>query len=126
MGEMVDLAKTPEEIKKDSMGYALPGGSEPEMPIYPWGTSLCLCDDVIDKLEADGEGDFAEVGDLVHIHAIGEVTSVSKNATTDGVKRRIEIQLTHMAIEDEDLENDEVDEEMDEYEHKTGRDSLYR
>lgn len=125
MSEMVDLAKTPEELKKDSAGYASAVGQEPEMPIYPWGTSLCLSNDVIEKLEAHSEDDFAEVGDLVHIHALGEVTSVSQNATTDGTKHRIEIQLTHMAIESEDLENDESDEEMDGYERKLRPTRLY-
>lgn len=93
--EMVDLARTREEQDEDAAPCA---------PMYPYGLCISLCDDELEKLDMD---DDVEVGDMFHFHALAKVTSVSRNATEDGERNRVELQITHMEAENEDAENEE-------------------
>ena len=99
MKKMVDMALSPQETK-ESMAVPTMSGNR-----YPYGLSICLCNDEIEKLGLD---DNVDVGDMLHLFAMGKVTSVSKNDTEEGARVRVEIQLTHLGVEDED------DEEMEE------------
>lgn len=103
---MVDLARTAEELKKDK-DIPAPVAAKISSPTYPWGTTLCLNDETLAKLGI--EGDLPDVGDTIHIAAMCRVTCASEteNTTPDGGKetcRRIELQITHMACENEDEE----------------------
>ncbi len=109
MVAFVDMAKKPEEIAKDYTGPAVIGSPS----IYPYGLCLCLGKDELEKLNLD---DDCEVGDYLDLRALAKVTSVSKNETTDGQSIRIELQITHMAAENESHEDD--GEEADEPAHK--------
>jgi hypothetical protein len=110
---MIDMAKTPEQVKEEtvpSKGVAL-GERPPTTPIYPWGLCIRLEDDTLVKLKLDGE--LPEVGEMIHLCAMAKVTSVreSEEETADGSKRTnrcIELQITHLATENEDDENDEA------------------
>lgn len=88
----VNLAKTPEQIEEgDSpISYA--------QSIYPYGTTMCLETEQLEKLEL---GDDPQVGDMIHFQAIGRVTSSSRRETDKGVERRVEIQVTDIALDDE-------------------------
>jgi len=111
---MIDMAKSPEEVKEE-VGKMMPTvaskiADAPAVPVYPYGLCLSLEDDSIEKL-ALGD-DLPEVGEMIHLCAMAKVTSVSKNEreTTDGEKklcRRIELQITHLATENEDEEDAE-------------------
>lgn len=92
----VDMAKTPElqEEKTDSVV----GPSHYPQNIYPYGLCICLDNDSLEKLNLDAD---CEVGDMVHLQAIGKVTSASQNETTEGVNKRVEIQITHIALAEE-------------------------
>lgn len=70
---------------------------------YPYGLCLALSEDELQKLEVeDGE---LEVGDLLDLRALAKVTSVSKSDVEGGGARcRIELQITHMALENETTE----------------------
>ena len=92
-----------ENVKPLSAGY-----DEGE-PIYPYGLCICLTQDELETLNLD---DSCEVGDLLHGHFIATVKSVSKNATTDGNRTRVEMQITHLSCEDEGEENDEAESKM--------------
>lgn len=105
----------------DSEGDGLPEVSK--MPIYPSGLCICLTNEQLDKLDMDGN---PEVGDMIHLHAIGVVTSYSERNSERGPQCRVEIQLTHIAAEDEDEENESAEEEMEEPSgHKLGRFNPY-
>ena len=101
---MVDLAQSAEEIKKDMPAVV---ADKVKGPTYPYGLSVCLCEDVLKKLKMDG--DLPAVGDMIHLAAMATVTCASQTSiSTDGgseVSRRIELQITHIALEDEDDEN---------------------
>jgi hypothetical protein len=108
MLSMKDMARSPEDLKKDR-DIPMPVAAKAIGPAYPWGLSLCLNDESLDKLGIDG--DLPDVGDVIHIAALCRVTCASEteNATEDGGKetcRRIELQVTHMAAEDEDRETE--------------------
>lgn len=97
---MVDMRRTPAE-KTEATATA------DAAPDYPWGLSISLGKDELEKL---GLTDEVEVGDMLHVHALGKVTSVSTSSDeTSGKCCRVEVQLTHMVGEDEDSddENDE-------------------
>lgn len=106
---MKDLARSSEELKKDR-DIPMAVSSKASGPTYPWGTTLCLNDETMAKLGINGE--MPDVGDTIHLAALARVTCASETeqTTTDGGKetcRRIELQITHMACENEDDETKE-------------------
>jgi hypothetical protein len=101
---MVDMAESPAKLQ-EKMPMEMPA---PKTPVYPYGLSICLNEDQLDKLGLDDE--LPGVGDMIHLCAIAKVTSVSQNETQieGGEKKiicRIELQITHLATENEDREN---------------------
>lgn len=106
---MTDMRRTPEE-KADKLSDMLP--TPLSLPDYPSGLSICLNEETLEKLDLD-QKDY-DVGDMVHIQGMGLVTSKSMNTNADGSTNcRIEIQITHLASENEDEENEEADDEED-------------
>lgn len=88
-------------LPKETKSYPMP--VEPgDKPIYPYGLCISLCDDEIEKLNLDVTD--VEVGDMLHLFAMATVTSVSKRATESGECCRIELQITHLGLEDENEE----------------------
>lgn len=99
--KLVDMARTPADIKE---------AASPIMnaPLYSYGLTLCFDHETLEKLHLD---DDVEVGDMLDIRAMAKVTSVSKNDTGDGERCRVELQLTHIGIpENESTEYDDNDE----------------
>jgi hypothetical protein len=70
-----------------------------DTPVYPYGLSICLCNDELEKLGLDAS---CEVGDMITMECLAKVTSVSKNDTTEGTKTRVELQIVAIATEDEE------------------------
>lgn len=115
---MVDMAKTPAEAKEDiaeSMPPTVSGGN-PQTPVYPYGLCISFDEETLEKLGM-GDDELPEVGDMIHLIGMAKVTSVNQNEMEDAggnktVKKRIELQFTHLAAEDEDDEEPgEVDRE---------------
>lgn len=100
--KFVSLARTPDEIKEQQAKDAgRPPDKIPE-PVYPYGLCIYLDDEILKKLDIDHDG--CEVGDTIHLCCMAEVTDVSQRKMSDGVKCRIELQITQMAVENEDAE----------------------
>lgn len=105
---MIDMAKTPEDVKKEIGGFYPTAPAQATTSAYPYGLCISIEDDELTKLGLDG--DMPSVGEMIHLAAMAKVTSVSRNERemTDGTKkecRRIELQITHLATENEDEEN---------------------
>lgn len=105
MMRMVDMARTPAEKKEelaDMAGPCMP--SVDSVPDYPYGLSLSLDNDSMEKLGLD---DSCQVGDLLHFTAMAKVTSVSSyDNENSGPNRRIELQVQQMGVpEDESTED---------------------
>lgn len=77
----------------------------PDPPLYPYGLCISLCDDELAKLGI--EEDDLGIGDILHLHCLASVTSVSSNATESGSNCRVELQITNIAAESEDDENED-------------------
>ena len=103
MTTFVDMAHTPKEMAKESSPLAY-------QSVYPYGLCIRLGTDELEKL--DIQGGF-EVGDIIDLRCFAKVTSVSMNETADGVSRCMELQITHLAVENENTE-DGADEEANE------------
>lgn len=96
---MVSMARATETEKESAPTVA-------DAPTYPYGLCISLCNDELDKLGIDcGE---LVPGDILHLHCLGMVTSTSINQRQEGMPDcRVEIQITNIAAESEDDENEE-------------------
>lgn len=101
---MVDMARSKAE-KVEKAAEMMPGPVS--APDYPYGLCICLGEDELQKLGLDEN---PEIGDMLHLHAMAKVTSVSQSESEGvGKNRRVELQITHMVGENEDEENEEAD-----------------
>jgi|SRR5579859_669946 len=95
---MVDLARSPEEKEEAVMPVSS------VVSDYPYGLCIALSHDELEKLDLDPE---CEIGDMLHGFFMAKVTSVSMNASEGSDPScRIELQITHLALEDEDTETE--------------------
>ncbi len=106
LAAMVDMAQSKEEIK-DNYPTSV-AESDKSGPIYPWGLCLRLSEKELVKLNLDEQ---PEIGDMIHLFAMAKVTSVSANSTEGGESRSVELQITQMAVENEDEEDEAMDAE---------------
>lgn len=104
---MVNMARTREE-KEEAIQPSVP--SPDDLPDYPFGLSICLCQDELEKLGLE-DADL-EPGDMIHIHSLALITSVSKNANvSSGPQTRVELTLAYISAEDEEEEDEESEED---------------
>lgn len=106
VSEMVDMARTPEEIENN-----MTPPSAADMPIYPYGLSICLTQDELEKLGVD-YSDW-EVGDHFDLTARAKITSITENETEGGKKCRVEMQIVALSGPSENQDQDENDEHED-------------
>lgn len=108
---MVDMAITPEEQDEDAspLKPAIVAGNAAvaKAPIYPYGLCISLCDRELDKANLDPKD--LKVGDTIHLFAFAKITSISSSDRPEGTTNRVEMQITHLADENEDEENEEAD-----------------
>ena|ERR1700744_1979882 len=81
-----------------------------DQPIYPYGLCISLCEDELQKLDLHDEE--LEPGDMIHLHSLAKVTSVSSTDTENGCNCRVELTLCYISCEDEDEEDSEADKDM--------------
>lgn len=89
---------------KEKQEYINPSANPPK---YPYGLCVSLCEDELEKLGLDAEE--LALGDMLHLHALAKVTSVSKNDTEHGSHERVELVLAYIQCEDEGEEDKKVD-----------------
>lgn len=100
---MVSMARTPAE-KQEAVSEMTPTAMN--QPDYPYGLCLSLCEDELAKLGF--QQNELQVGDMVHLHCMATVTSVSNHDNaSSGPSSRVELQVTHISAEDEDSENED-------------------
>jgi hypothetical protein len=102
MGPMVDLIEAPEEKPRVMTG--LLSTAYEEKPHYPYGTSLSLDEKSMDKLNIKS---LPEIGSMIHGRFMAKVTRISASADDSGDSSCLGLQITHMALENEETENDE-------------------
>lgn len=98
---MVDMRRTDAEKSADRSGMCSPCSPSD----YPWGLSISLDDESLKKIKADF--DTIEIGETYHFFVMAKVTAKSRNESDGGEPHeRVELQITHMAAESEDAENE--------------------
>ncbi len=78
--------------------------SKPSLPTFPYGLCISLCEHELEKLDLDDSD--LEVGDLLHLHALAKVTSVSSYDNENGSSCRVELQLQYMSIPENESDED--------------------
>lgn len=99
--QLVNMAVTPEEAKEEASESML-GGSAPtaeqigDMPKYPYGLKICLCEADLVKL---GITDLPAIGATMQLQAIVEVCGMRAYKEQDGDNERsLDLQITDMAL----------------------------
>ena len=101
IGKFVDMKREPDKTAPDAV--TVPWQPEPS----PAGLCICLSDEELKKLDLD---DKPEVGDVIHLFALARVTHASSTERFGSEKEsRVELQITHLALESEDAENEAAD-----------------
>ena len=107
--KMVDVALTEEE-QLEMVSPCPPDIAN--APKYPYGLCITLDEKTLEKLGLD---DDPEVGDVIDLRAFATVTCVSRNESAGGdLRRRIELQIEKLAVEDEADEDMPGEDEDDE------------
>lgn len=87
----VDLAITPHEKEGRSSPVAAEAKDE---PIYPFGTSISLETEQIDKLGLED----GEVGDYLHAEVLIKLCGLHVTETEAGQRKCMQLQITHISI----------------------------
>lgn len=99
--DMVSMERTSEDRQKSSYGMPTPSSD------MPFGLCISLTEVEIEKLGLTGD---CSVGDMIEFCALAKVTAVSSTDSEENGKHcRVEMQITHMGIDD-----DEADESPEE------------
>lgn len=108
---MVNMAKTPEDVKKEIGGLYPSAPMASTTSVYPHGLCISFDDETLKKLGM--EGDVPQIGESVKFNATAKVTSASLNEheNADGSKEqccRIELQITDMDMTSSDPADDDL------------------
>ena len=84
------------------------GGDTAATPVaqereYPWGLTLNLESEALDKLGMD---ELPEIGAEVKLHAVGRVTRIGEAASEGNETRSVEIQIIRLALDVDDDERE--------------------
>lgn len=89
MATLISMENTAQEAQEQVSPTA-------DAPKYPWGLSLCLNSEVLEKL---GVTTLPEVGSEVRLLAKAVVTGASQDATESGTRNTVDLQITDMQCE---------------------------
>jgi hypothetical protein len=89
---MISMKLTPAEAKSETM---LGEPAESDLPKYPYGLTICLCDDELAKL---GITEIPKVGSVMQLTALVEVCSVSQYENQEGADSNLSLQITDMEL----------------------------
>lgn len=118
---MVDMKRTPKEDMSDSV---VSMAASDNTPNYPYGLSISMSEEELERLGIGPED--LGIGDILHMHALMKVTSVSSSENEHtGKCCRVELQITHMSGESEDAENEKTEVSMKPTPHEKRRARLY-
>jgi len=93
MGKMIDLKRSPEDLKKEMAEEKSVMSTRPK---YPYGLKIYLDHDTMEKLNLSGD---LQVGESFPITAQVEVTSFEKSSRVEEPKVKLSASLQITAIE---------------------------
>lgn len=88
---MISMKLTAAEAKSETML----GGTDDDLPKYPYGLTINLCDDELAKL---GITELPAVGTVMQLTALVEVCSISQYENQDGADKSMNLQITDMEL----------------------------
>jgi hypothetical protein len=89
---MISMKLTTAEAKSETM---LGDPEESDLPEYPYGLSVCLDKDSLEKL---GITELPSVGTVMQLTALVEVCSVSQYQNQSGTDSNLSLQITDMEL----------------------------
>lgn len=105
---LVDMARSPEEIREQAEDMAIAPAGVPDVPQYPWGLTLRLENHALEKLGLDGT--MPAAGDILEFFASAKVTNVRSEERVDPTTGEskcdccVELQITAMLPHGSDAE----------------------
>ncbi len=96
MAKLVDMARTAAEKKAEADRFKEPLGPADQRD-YPWGLEIRLDHASLEKL---GIAELPKPGVEMHVTGVVKVTSVRESADEKSTDRGVELQITHLALED--------------------------
>jgi hypothetical protein len=90
---MINMALTPDEAKEEA--GCMVTSSDDDTPKYPYGLSLYLNDETLQKL---GMTSMPDVGTKLRLVALVDVTGNSQRQTQDGKDVSMDLQITDMEL----------------------------
>lgn len=81
---------------KEMMGDT---GATPDRPRFPWGLTINLDDETLDKLKIS---ELPKVGSTEDLRAVVKVTRISEDDSESGKRRSVGLQITDLAFGDPD------------------------
>lgn len=102
--QMVSMEMTDDEVADMNTPIAIP---MKDRATYPYGLRISLTDKEFERMGIDSSD--VQVGGTLHMHAMGTITSVSRNDFEGKQSERVEIQIEKLDIECEDSENEASD-----------------
>ena len=98
MSELTSMKTTPAERKARYAPTSI-GGGEKDGPLYPYGLTVQLDDESLEKLELEP---LPKVGTVLTLVARVEVTAVASNQGADKEKHQsVSLQITDLCLEPE-------------------------
>ena len=89
---LTSMKNTPADVKEEQDELT----TNPEIPAYPYGLCIDLCDESLQKL---GITDLPPVGTKMKLTALVEVTTVSQYQNSEGAESRLSLQITDMQLD---------------------------
>lgn len=90
---MISMKLTPAEAKSETM-LCDPDDTD-DLPRYPYGLTVCLDDETLEKL---GITQLPAVGTVMQLTALAEVCSVSQYENQTGSDNNLSLQITDMEL----------------------------
>lgn len=88
---MISMKLSAAEAKSETML----GDTDDDLPKYPYGLTINLCDDELAKL---GITELPPVGTVMQLTALVEVCSISQYENQDGADKSMNLQITDMEL----------------------------
>lgn len=93
--KLISMAMTPEEAKQEYPATMVGEDATKDLPKYPYGLTVCLCDESLKKLGIAG---MPAVGTKMTLNAIVEVVGVSQDQRQGETESDMRLQITDMAL----------------------------
>lgn len=94
MAKLISMKRTKAEQKESTEA-----GPAMDMPAYPWGLTVRLDNDSLEKLEEDA-GDYKAGDELLLVARVTVAETSTRQTLVGGKSQSLELQITELCLED--------------------------